>query len=155
MIAFLLQVLGLLLAVGYCGVIAFVGFTMTRRTGDLVKNGVRVPSTIVAVRPISVDNSYAFEPTVRYELNGRVWDSVPFEGRHALTTGKAFNSHRSGEQFVGTQLSVVVDQRDPRISAVPMRSRLGTTLYIVGLVFGGLILLFGTLGILIAGFAQL
>jgi hypothetical protein len=36
-----------------------------------------------------------------------------------------------------------------------MRSRLGTTLYIVGLVFGGLILLFGTLGILIAGFAQM
>jgi hypothetical protein len=111
-----------------------------------------VLSTVVAVRPISVDDSFAYEPTVRYQLHGRVWDSVPYEGRHALRTGKVFNSHRSGEQFVGMQLPVVVDPRDPRISAVPKDSRLGILLVVVGLVMGGLILLFGLLGLAVSAF---
>ena len=152
MVQLVLNLVGLLAAVGLCAVVAVVGFTMVRRNRDLVRNGIRVLSTVVAVRPISVDSSFAYEPTVRYELHGRVWDSVPYEGRHALRTGKIFNSHRSGEQFVGMQLPVVVDPSDPRISAVPKDSRLGILLVVVGLVMGGLILLFGLLGLVVSAF---
>ena len=152
MVQLAVNLVGLLVTVGLCAVVAFVGFRMVRRNRALIDNGIRVLATVVAVRPISVDSSFAYEPTVRYEVHGRVWDSVPFEGRHALKTGKVINSHRSGEQFVGTQLPVVVDPRDPRISAVPKDSRLGITLVVVGLVMGGLILLFGTLGVLVAAF---
>lgn len=152
MVQLVVNLVGLLVTVGLCAVVAFVGFRMVRRNRNLIDNGLRVLSTVVAVRPISVDSSFAYEPTVRYELYGRVWDSVPYEGRHALKTGKLFNSHRSGEQFVGMRLPIVVDPRDPRISAVPKGSRLGITLVVVGLVMGGLILLFGTLGVLVAAF---
>ncbi|HJG80572.1 MAG TPA: DUF3592 domain-containing protein [Brevibacterium senegalense] len=152
MVQLVLNLVGLLAVVGLCAVVAIVGFTMVRRNRNLIDNGLRVLSTVVAVRPISIDSSFAYEPTVRYELHGRMWDSVPYEGRHALKTGKVFNSHRSGEQFVGMRLPVVVDSRDPRISAVPKGSRLGITLVVVGLVMGGLILLFGTLGVLVAAF---
>jgi hypothetical protein len=151
-IQLVLNLVGLLAAVGLFAVVAVVGFTMVRRNRNLIDNGIRVLSTVVAVRPISVDDSFAYEPTVRYQLHGRVWDSVPYEGRHALRTGKVFNSHRSGEQFVGMQLPVVVDPRDPRISAVPKDSRLGILLVVVGLVMGGLILLFGLLGLAVSAF---
>lgn len=148
MLALLPQLLALVVSVGICAGIVVIGIVLVRRNRHLMDNGIRVLATVVDVRTISVDSSYAFEPTVRYELHGRVWESVPYDGRHALKTGKLLKTHRDGAQFIGTQLPVTVDPRDPQITAVPKDSRRGLLLIVAGTVMGVLILLFAGIGLL-------
>ncbi|SLM95859.1 DUF3592 domain-containing protein [Brevibacterium yomogidense] len=149
MLAFLLRLFGLLLVVALFAVVVVIGIVLIRRNRELVRSGIPVRSTVVHVRTQSVDSSFVYHPTVRYELHGRMWESTPSLGRHALKTKGFWKTSWSGEQFIGMPLDVLVDPMNPVASTVPGQSRLGILLVVVGSVFGGLVLLFGLLGVLI------
>lgn len=150
MVGFLVNLFMLLVIVAACAAVVAIGIVQVRRRRNLIRGGIPVVATVVGVRPISIDSSFAFEPTVRYQLHGRSWDSVPVDGRQALRTGTVIDSNRSGEQFIGTSLQVIVDPQDSRISAVRTSARLGITLIVAGSLLGGLVLLFAGLGLLIS-----
>lgn len=150
MLAFLLRLFGLLLVVALFAVVVVIGIVLIRRNRELVRSGIPVRSTVVHVRTQSVDSSFVYHPTVRYELHGRMWESTPSLGRHALKTKGFWKTSWSGEQFIGMPLDVHVDPENPAVSTVPGQSRLGILLVVVGSVFGGLTLLFGLIGVLIA-----
>lgn len=149
MLALLLRLFGLLLVVALFAVVVVIGIVLIRRNRELVRSGIPVRSTVVHVRTQSVDSSFVYHPTVRYELHGRMWESTPSLGRHALKTKGFWKTSWSGEQFIGMPLDVLVDPMNPVASTVPGQSRLGILLVVVGSVFGGLVLLFGLLGVLI------
>lgn len=149
MLALLLRLFGLLLVVALFAVVVVIGIVLIRRNRELVRSGIPVRSTVVHVRTQSVDSSFVYHPTVRYELHGRMWESTPSLGRHALKTKGLWKTSWSGEQFIGMPLDVLVDPMNPVVSTVPGQSRLGILLVVVGSVFGGLVLLFGLLGVLI------
>ncbi len=149
MLALLLRLLGLLLVVALFAVLVVIGIVMIRRNRELIRNGIPVRSTVVHVRTQAVDSTFSYHPTVRYELHGRVWESTPALGRHALKTKGFWKTSWSGEQFIGMPLDVLVDPMNPAVCTVPGQSRLGILFVVVGSVFGGLILLFGLLGVLI------
>lgn len=149
MLALLLRLFGLLLVVALFAVVVVIGIVLIRRNRELVRSGIPVRSTVVHVRTQSVDSSFVYHPTVRYELHGRMWESTPSLGRHALKTKGFWKTNWSGEQFIGMPLDVLVDPMNPVASTVPGQSRLGILLVVVGSVFGGLVLLFGLLGVLI------
>ena len=146
MLALLLRLFGLLLVVALFAAVVVIGIVLIRRNRELARHGIPVRATVVHVRARSVDSSFAYHPTVRYELHGRVWESAPSLGQHALKTKEFWRTHRSGEQFIGMPLDVLVDPGNPAVSTVPGQSRLGILLVVVGSVFGGLVLLFGLLG---------
>lgn len=143
----LAQLMGLLFALGICAALIAVGVSRMRKRSRVVADGVHVRATIVSVRVQSVDSTYAYHPTVRYELYGRVWESVPAGGQHSLRTGTVMKSRATAEQFVGQPLDILVDPQQPSVSAVPGRDRLGFALVTVGIVFGVLVLGLGGLGI--------
>lgn len=155
MIALLLPVLGILLALGLCAAAIVAGAVRLRRRRQLTTRGVPVRATIVAVRAQSVDSTYAYHPVVRYQFHGRWWDSAPSGGQHALRTGTVFTTGGMGQRFVGKQLDVLVDPRNPAISAVPGRDRLGIVLIVLGAVFGGLLVILGLLGAVAGILSQL
>ena len=72
MVQLVLNLVGLLAVVVLCAVVAGVGFTMVRRNRNLIDNGLRVLSTVVAVRPISIDSSFAYEQIGRASCRERV-----------------------------------------------------------------------------------
>ncbi|GAB3061853.1 DUF3592 domain-containing protein [Sediminivirga luteola] len=146
MTALLLPVLGIVLVLGLCTAAIIAGAVRLRRRHRLTAEGVPVRATIVAVRAQSVDSTYAYHPMVRYQFHGRWWDSAPSGGQHALRTGTVFKTSGMGQQFIGQQLDVLVDPRNPAISAVPGRDRLGIFLIALGAVFGGLFVILGVLG---------
>lgn len=150
MLWLLLRLFGLLLVVAVFAVVVTVGVVMIRRNRVLMRTGIPVRSTVVSVRTRSVDSSYAYHPTVQYALNGMVWESTPKLGQHAMKTKGFWKTHRSGEQFIGMPLDVYVDPMNPTVSSVPGHSRLGIFLVVIGSVFGGLVLLFGLIGLLVA-----
>lgn len=150
MLSLLLTLFGVLLVVALFAGVVVVGIVLIRRNRELVRHGIPVRATVVHVRAQSIDSSFAYHPTVRYELHGRVWESTPSLGQHALKTRGFWKTHRSGEQFIGMPLDVHVDPENPAASTVPGQSRLGILLVVVGSVFGGLVLLFGLLGVLIS-----
>lgn len=145
----LLRLFGLFLVVAVFVVVIIVGVVMIRRNRALMRSGIPARSTVVSVRAQAVDGTFAYHPTVRYELNGMVWESAPALGQHAMKTNGFWKTHRSGEQFIGMPLDVYVDPVNPTVTSVPGRSRLGIFLVVIGSVFGGLVLLFGLIGVVI------
>ncbi|GAA4512227.1 DUF3592 domain-containing protein [Brevibacterium yomogidense] len=144
------RLVGLFLAVAVCAAVVIAGVVMIRRNRELIRTGIPVRSTVVSVRTQSVDSAYAYHPTVRYTLHGMLWESTPALGQHSMKTKGFWRTHRSGEQFIGMPLDVYVDPMNPAVSTVPGHSRLGIFLVVIGSVFGGLILLFSLIGLLIA-----
>ena len=143
------RLVGLLLAVAVFAALVVVGALMIRRNRELIRTGIPVRSTVVSVRARAVDSTYSYHPTVHYHLHGMLWESTPALGQHAMKTKGFWKTHRSGDQFIGMPLDVYVDPMDPAVSTVPGHSRLGILFVVVGSVFGGLILLFGLIGLLI------
>ncbi len=146
----LAPLMGLLFAVGICAALVAVGVTRMRKRSQMVAHGVRVRATIVSVRVQSVDSTYAYHPTVRYELHGRIWESVPAGGQHSLKAGTVMKSRATAEQFIGQPLDVLVDPQHPSVSAMPGRDRLGVVLVTVGIVFGVVVLGLGGLGMVLS-----
>lgn len=147
MLALLLRLFGLLLVVALFAIVVIIGVVLIRRNRELVRHGIPVRSTVVHVRTQAVDSTFTYHPTVRYELHGRVWESTPSLGKHALKTKGFWKTSWAGEQFIGMPLDVHVDPENPVVSTVPGQSRLGILLVVVGSVFGGLVLLFGLIGV--------
>lgn len=140
------SILGLVVSLAVCASLIAVGMRRIRTPRALIFSGIRIPAEIISVKPRGMGSTWAYYPTVRYLLHGQLWQSKPVSGQFALSP-RGLNSHRTGEQYIGHRLDVVVDPHNPASSAVPLRDRLAIFMVVLGSVFGGMILLLGIVGV--------
>ncbi|MDR8019346.1 DUF3592 domain-containing protein [Nesterenkonia aerolata] len=143
----LMPLLGLLVTLAALAGLLALGVRRLRARGELISGGVPLQAVIISVRPSSVDTTWAYHPTVRYQFQGRSWVSEPKDG-HLRVNPPGWKTAHTGNQFIGQPLDIVVDPQQPTRSAVPIRDRRALTLVTLTLVFGGLIILIGLVGII-------
>ena len=139
-------ILGLVVSLAACASLIAVGVRRIRTRRALIFSGIRIPAEIISVKPRGMGSTWVYYPTVRYRLHGQLWQSKPVSGQLALNP-RGLKSHRTGEQYIGHRLDVVVDPHNPDSSAVPLRDRLAIFMVVVGSVFGGMILFLGIVGL--------
>ena len=142
----ILPLLGLVLTLAACAGLIALGLRRIRARRELVTHGIRIPAEIISVKARGMASTWAYYPTVRYQLHGRHWHSKPVSGQLALNP-RGLKSHNSGDQYIGHPLDIVVDRHNPSSSAVPYRDRLGIFIVVIGSVFGAITLLLGVIGI--------
>lgn len=138
--------LGLALTLAVFAGLITLGLRRIRVRRELNTRGIRIQAEITTVQTRSIGPTWAYYPTVRYHLYGQLWQSKPASGQLALNP-RGVKSHKSGDQFIGDYLDIVVDPHNPASSAVRHRDRLAIVMVVTGSVFGGLSLLLGIIGI--------